>query len=158
MPSICQSTKSCPITDAWSRAPSQGLPGGPGTTSSELSGAALTTGNAGVELNTANVFPLDLFLCRSKTGNFSGSLQSGQPCCALNCSLLSKEGETHAEDGSPISPLARFPSWHRPGFLEATHRPCRNGPGTSLQTHSTLECEGREQSEEENVQTLGESF
>lgn len=35
MPFTSQSTKLCPTTDAWSRAPSTGLLGGPGTISSE---------------------------------------------------------------------------------------------------------------------------
>ena len=158
MPFICRSTKSCPTTDAWSRAPSTGLLGGQGTTSPELAGAACTTGNAKIELNTANFSSLDMFLCRSSTRNFSGSLPSGQPRWTMNRLLLSQEGETHVEDGSPSSPLTRFPSWPHPDFLATTGRPGRRGPGPSLQPCSNSECKVLEQIGEENLQKLGESF
>ena len=150
LPFTSQSTKLCPTTDAWSRAPSTGLLGGPGTISSEPGVVAPYYWKCKTRAQHSKLLSSQhLFLYRSRTRNFSGSLPSGQTRWTVSVLLLSQEGETRPEDGCPLARV-QVPCWPLWDFLAATPRPCRRGPGPSLWTRSKSECEVLEQIGVEN--------
>lgn len=159
MPFICQSTKSCPITDAWSRAPSTGPLGGPGTTSSELRGAAFTTGNAKIELNIPDLSLSTCFCVEAVPETFQGVFSlAGQDELRAVC-YSEREGETRAEDsrGPSSSPLARVLSCLRPS-LPPGHTQALQVWSRAFSPDLLTQTEVLEQRREENCRSWGKAF